>query len=858
MKYAQYYKCALQVNPSAYSQYRGKEKMDESEYNTQILNICKEENIRVVGLADHGSVERAENLRKLLTDNGILVFPGFEISTAEKIHIVCLFSPETDANELNRILGQLGMPEIKNGTEKSNLSCIDIAKKIAENDGFWYAAHITSDNGILKLGQLQHVWTNELLIAAQIPDSEEKIDPNYKNIIKNKEPHYKRKNVVAYINAKDICDPMDLKLETATTLIKMSELNFDSFKSAFTDPTSRIKLNSSIKTKYKSYISRICVKGGYLDGLELDFSDELNTIIGGRGTGKSTLITFIRYVLGNYSYDKELEKEIEDMIKNNLGTSGEINIYLSSYSLNGQKYKLIKRYNQNTTVFNGDGSLSELTITDLLPKIEIYGQNELIDAIKSSETITNIVKRLIKIDDKVLNKKSMYYKELQENTQEIKQVNDEIKKLSEDLGALPKNIEKLSKYNEIGFEEKLKPIVELEKEKSYVESLVKKISSYKVNIERINVTDDDSSNSMQFYTKVKKMVEEFNDKVLACEETIKNEYDNLILNSNKIVEDWSEYKNKKESEFSKLISKIEGIQDKTNSEVVAEYRNLVSLVESSRPNKEKEEIFLSRKRELLEKRKTILEKCKEANSNYARDLEKKVAKINKKQFDNKIKVTAFPIQNKEKLLTKLKKIEGIGDKSITGIIEFDGFDCITFIENIKKKPAELSEIYSITSNTASKILTMDENSLYEIEEMQLDDITEISLNVNGTFKNMRNLSKGQQCTALLNVLLVENTDPLIIDQPEDNLDNSYIAESFVDSIRKFKSDRQYIFATHNANIPVFGDAELIVTLNEEDGKGKIIDNGIGSIDSNSVKQHVIKLLEGGKEAFEIREKKYKV
>ena len=99
MKYAQYYKCALQVNPSAYSQYRGKDKMEESEYNTQILNICKEENIRVVGLADHGSVERAENLRKLLTDNGILVFPGFEISTAEKIHIVCLFSPETDAKD---------------------------------------------------------------------------------------------------------------------------------------------------------------------------------------------------------------------------------------------------------------------------------------------------------------------------------------------------------------------------------------------------------------------------------------------------------------------------------------------------------------------------------------------------------------------------------------------------------------------------------------------------------------------------------------------------------------------------------------------------------------------------------------
>ncbi len=858
MKYAQYYKCALQVNPSAYSKYRGKDKIDELEYNEQILDVCKEENIKVVGLADHGSVERSESLRKLLIDNDILVFPGFEISTAEKIHIVCLFSPETDSNELNRILGQLGMPEIKDGTEKSNLSCIDIAKKINENNGFWYAAHITSDNGILKLGQLQHVWTNELLVAAQIPDSEEKIDPNYKNIIKNKEPQYKRKNVVAYINAKDICDPMDLKLETATTLIKMSELNFDSFKSAFTDPTSRIKLNSSIKTTYKSYISQICVKGGYLDGLELYFSDELNTIIGGRGTGKSTLITFIRYVLGNYSYNKELEKEIEDMLKNNLGTSGEINIYLSSYSLNGQKYKLVKRYNQNTIVFNEDGSLSELTVTELLPKIEIYGQNELIDAIKSPETITNIVKRLIKIDENILKEKKMFYKELKENTQKIISINEEINKLGEELGALPKIIERLSKYNEIGFEEKLKPIVELEKENSYIESLISNISSYKTDVEKINFIADQSSDSTEFYIEMKNQVKAFNDRLLKYEENIKSEFKKLMVNSNRIKEMWIEHKNNKESEFSKLISQIEGIQDKSNIEVVEDYRNLVSIVENSRPNKEKKEILLSRKEELLEKRKSILEKCKEVNGKYSRDLEKKVAKINKNKFDNKIKVTAYPIQNRKKILTKLKKIEGIGDKSITGISEFEGFDCITFVENMKKKPDELSEIYSITKNTSSKILTMEENSLYEIEEMQLDDITEIALNVNGNFKNMRNLSKGQQCTALLNILLVENTDPLIIDQPEDNLDNSFIAESLVDSIRKFKSDRQYIFSTHNANIPVFGDAELIVTLTEDEGKGKIIENGIGSIDSKSVKKHVIKLLEGGKKAFEIREKKYKV
>jgi PHP family Zn ribbon phosphoesterase len=132
--------------------------LDEDEYNEKILKICQKENIQIIGLADHGKVEDSEKLRNYLTENNILIFSGFEISTAEKMHIVCLFSPETKTNELNRILGQLGMPKIETGTETSNLCYLDIAQKIIENNGFLYAAHITSDNGILKLGQLQNIW----------------------------------------------------------------------------------------------------------------------------------------------------------------------------------------------------------------------------------------------------------------------------------------------------------------------------------------------------------------------------------------------------------------------------------------------------------------------------------------------------------------------------------------------------------------------------------------------------------------------------------------------------------------------------------------------------------------------------
>lgn len=140
--------------------------------------------------------------------------------------------------------------------------------------------------------------------------------------------------------------------------------------------------------------------------------------------------------------------------------------------------------------------------------------------------------------------------------------------------------------------------------------------------------------------------------------------------------------------------------------------------------------------------------------------------------------------------------------------------------------------------------------------MQLDDIVEIELLVGEKYKKIKDLSKGQQCTATLNLLLLDNKDPLIIDQTEDNLDNSFIADNLVSILRENKIKRQYIFATHNANIPVFGDAEQIITMEENDGMGLIASDGIGSIDDSKVRNWVINILEGGTTAFKMREDKY--
>ena len=104
--------------------------------------------------------------------------------------------------------------------------------------------------------------------------------------------------------------------------------------------------------------------------------------------------------------------------------------------------------------------------------------------------------------------------------------------------------------------------------------------------------------------------------------------------------------------------------------------------------------------------------------------------------------------------------------------------------------------------------------------------------------------------------MLDNQDPLVLDQPEDNLDNAFIAERIVTELRDAKLTRQFIFATHNANIPVFGDAEWIGVLSVEENKGRLLPEQQGAIDLPAIQRLAANILEGGKEAFHQRREKY--
>ena len=148
----------------------------------------------------------------------------------------------------------------------------------------------------------------------------------------------------------------------------------------------------------------------------------------------------------------------------------------------------------------------------------------------------------------------------------------------------------------------------------------------------------------------------------------------------------------------------------------------------------------------------------------------------------------------------------------------------------------------------------------QLEETQLPTTTDVRLTVapegqDPIWRSLDDLSTGQKATAVLLLLLLESPGPLVVDQPDD-LDNRFITEGVVPKIRDEKRRRQFVFATHNANIPVLGDAELIVGLASEAGKAHITPEHMGFIDVRPVREIVEETLEGGKEAFEMRRLKY--
>ena len=172
----------------------------------------------------------------------------------------------------------------------------------------------------------------------------------------------------------------------------------------------------------------------------------------------------------------------------------------------------------------------------------------------------------------------------------------------------------------------------------------------------------------------------------------------------------------------------------------------------------------------------------------------------------------------------------------------------------KGDATRLAEDGGIAEDQALRIVSylQDSDQIGKLETVDLEDEPLIALKDGADFKSSADLSTGQRCTVILPILLLESERPLLIDQPEDNLDNAFVYDTIVKSLRGAKGGRQLIFVTHNPNIPVLGEAERVFVFASDGRRGAV--SHVGTVED--VKGQIEHLLEGGKEAFVLRMHKY--
>lgn len=887
---ARFYKCALQVNPASYAEDYGKGcDHGEDEYNDSILRECQANNIEVVGLADHGRVDSSESLREKLTSNGIAVFPGFEIASSEKIHMVCLYPADTAGSDLNGYLAQLmGDNFSKLGGERthpSSLSCKEIAGKILkEQKGFWYAAHMTGKNGLLKLSgsgdNYKHLWKeDDLIVAGQIPGTIDSLEGaqaadigKYKSIIENINLDYKRERPIAIINAGDVYKPETLSKPSASCLIKMTEPNFDAFRSAFYDPESRIRLNHQMPEQPYSVIKSIRWSGGgfFRDG-SVGLSKHLNAFIGGRGAGKSTLIESVRFVLG-LPYRNEDSRGLDGILKANISDS-KIVLSVVSKTQNGQMYAISRRYGEQPVVKNEQGDVSNLTPKDILPEIELLGQNEILQIERDERAKLMLLKRFLpdsnRHDDVIRDVKQ----KLMANREKLVKAHEELDRLGVTVRQEPKLKEQLGQFKRLGIQEKLQSVNLLEKEKRLRERIEEQfelvrawLASFKevFDVAFLNDSNIDELPNKALLLQARGILESLQQVMSASIRKASDGEREAHEKYEAIKESWNNASEKMRDGLNLAIAQLPEQAGKTGKQLGQEYTRIVQNLTSIEQQKKAHEQQAQMIETLNAERSQLLEIYRDASFNRFCDMKKTVRELNDGDLKGKVRISVLRFGNKKSLKFFMEGIHGIA-KAGTNWIDEDSIeiDLLEWSKWIKEGHADaFVERYKnsgMRQSVADKLASLPDEKMLELEEIELEDTVSIGLNTahDGGAENyvpLENLSTGQKCTAILNLLLLSRDDPLIIDQPEDNLDNAFIADRIVKDIRRFKTSRQFMFATHNANIPVFGDAELIAVLSSEKGAGKIAHKG--AIDKPEIRTQAAEILEGGKAAFEMRKKKY--
>ena len=882
---AVFHRCALQVNPHHYdSTYRGNAPSGTADDHARaVVQQASNLGVSVLAITDHNHVGSVATFRVAAEGRGIHIFPGFELSSSEGIHVLCIYDPDTSDDRLVRYLGAFGITDTNPSITLADKGFVDILSKVREQDGVAIAAHVTNDRGLLKVltGQACiQAWRSRDLLAIQIPGPVADLPHGVRQIVRNANPDYLRDPpaddglAIAVVNAKDIAKPEDLADRSATCWIKMSEVTIEGLRQAFLDPSSRIRLSTDevdLEPEEHAELVALTWEGGFLDGAAIHFNPNLNVLVGGRGAGKSTVIESIRTVLGVEAIGDEAHRAHQGIIRHVLKNGTKISLLVRTHHPAVREYRIERTIPNPPLVRDDHGEMSNLSPRDVLRRVEVFGQHEISELTKSREKLTRLLDRFVEGDDELPRKKADLRRALEKNRKSVVDTRDELAQIEERLAALPGLEETLERFRAAGLEERLKEQSLLVREERLLASIPERLASFRECLEILKreVPMDRVFLSAKALEDLpgKAILQRLNDilKTLDFElQRITKELEQALARADEdttlVRNEWETRKRAVQEAYEKILRELQ--KSRVDGE---EFIRLRRRIEELRPLRERQASARRTAKEYAERRRSLLAEWEDIKAQEFRRLDGAAKEVNQKLL-GRVQVEVTAAGNREPLFNLLReKIGGRLSEAIESLRTARDLSLTQFVEACRSGAEALNKSFGVTAAQGERFAKSEPEVLMRVEEIDLPPTTAIRLNTAPAgappaWHTLDDLSTGQKATAVLLLLLLESETPLIVDQPEDDLDNRFITEGVVPRMREEKQHRQFLFSTHNANIPVLGDAELIVGLyatgEAEHGRARIAREHMGSIDTKRVRELVEEILEGGKEAFERRRRKY--
>lgn len=616
-------------------------------------------------------------------------------------------------------------------------------------------------------------------------------------------------------------------------------------------------------------VMRLDVIGGFLADVQLDFADGLNCLIGGRGAGKTTALEFLRYGLGlmpDAKTNSQRYRAIDGLVKANLG-SGRLSIELRTKT--GMKYTAGRSAHDAVQVLNEMGTAVPISLDrDQIFSADVFSQNEIEEIASSPAAQLQLLDRfeeneMISIDRELetlqrqLDQSSIDLRQIDQAAEdalgrasELPVLEEKLKGLAEVVGPDASRINAAHVAKSLRTREEKVPGLLIAGLQKLTRDMGSAHSTFQAGVDAQIDSPIREGTNQEVFKALQEDIARFIQHVSTSIQSVENKARDLERNITKQAAVLAERHAIQEAEY-RIIVSASTEQSERATERVAMQTALANAQSAANERSAK----VQQRQAMLNDRSVLLNRVSElCDQRFA--LRKRVAEELSGKFPS-IRVTiaqAADVQEYQERLTDALKGSGVKQGPTAERLSQ------VFL------PAELAEVAAKNDITtlmhragfdedrSKKILSALRAGgiYYTIETAALHDRPCIELLDGDTFKESTNLSTGQRCTTILPILLTQSERPLLIDQPEDNLDNAFVYDTIVRALQAIKGMRQVIFVTHNPNIPVLGDAERVFVF-ASDGQHSSLKQA-GTVDE--CRDQIERILEGGREAFLKRKTRY--